>query len=507
MRRRAFTMLAPALTALALSGCSGRDGTLGPSQSTLRVGALGASTDNLNPLMANGQADYIAIRHLYETLVELRDGVVTPVVAQSVTPNEGATRWTIVLRDDAILAGAGTTARPVRAADAAYSLSLLSDPSRSPGYASFYQDMDAASIEVVDDRTLVVPLTRPRADFLSTVLAFASFIVPEGFEDWTAPVGSGPYELEAYEPGSRIVLKARQDHRGGTPAITRLEISVINDPQTRMNALKSGEIDVATRLDPVIVKAEEANPDIIIHRGSTADAQVLGFEMNVKAPPFDDPSVREAVKLAIDRQEMVSTVLFGEGQVGNDLVGLGLEGYASDIPQREHDPSRACELFAQAGVTQISIRAAEIAPGLTSAAKLLVDQLAATGVTATVEPVEADAFFADMEVVLSTPMQVAYYLNRDAGAYLGSFSGSTGFFNISGYAPAEFDELLARAQSTLDAEARAELFGQAQRKIWEEGGTVLWGYQTVLDASIPGLKDMGLAQGIPVFDRASLSRS
>ena len=276
----------------------------------------------------------------------------------------------------------------------------------------------------------MVSLTRPRGDFITTILAFASFVFPDGFDDWEHPIGSGPYTLVSYDAGQQIVLEARDDHHDGRPAIERLEVTVIDDPQTRMNALKSAEIDFATRVDPVIVQAEANNPEVVIHRGGEGDSQVMGFEMNVHQAPFDDPRVREAMKLAIDREELVETIFLGEGYVGNDLVGLGLDGYNESIPQREHDPDRARELFAESGVTEVTIRTAEITPGLTRAAELYVEQLADSGVTATIEPTDPAGYFSDFEVLLSTPLQVAYYINRDAGAYLGSFGGSTGFFNI-----------------------------------------------------------------------------
>lgn len=504
MKKRTLILIGAALaTTLALGGCTNDAGSQdATAQKTLRIGALGNTSDNLAPLTVNGFADYIAVGHLYEMLVELRDGVPYPALADDITSNDDATKWTITLVEDATF----SNGNPVTAKDVAYSLQLLADPQASPNYASFYQDMDPKGFEIVDDKTLIVSLTRPRGDFITTILAFASFVFPEGFDDWQHPIGSGPYKLVSYDAGERIVLQARDDYRSGKPAIETLDVRVIDDPQTRMNALKSGEIDFVTRVDPVIVQAEENNSDVVVHRGSEGDSQVMGFEMNVNQAPFDDPRVREAMKLSIDREELVKTIFLGDGYVGNDLVGLGLEGYNKSIPQREHDADRARKLFAEAGVTEVTIRTAEITPGLTRAAELYVEQLAEAGVTATIEPTDPAGYFSDFEVLLSTPLQVAYYINRDAGAFLGSFGGSNGFFNMSGYAPADFDALLLKAQSTADSAARTKLFNQAQQQIWDEGGTILWGYQAVLNASAPGLEGVYLSQGVPHFQDATYAR-
>lgn len=500
MRIRLITVLLSA-AALVLTGCSapGPDAaSTDAAGSTLRIGALGATTDTLNPYSTNGNADYLALAHIYEHLVVLRDGEATNMLAESIEPNADASEWTVAIREGATF----SDGEPVTADDVVTSLETLRDPNVSPSYASFYGDVE--SVAKVDDRHVVIDLARQHGDFLTTVLALYSIVTPAGFSDWTEPIGSGDYMLESYAPGERIVLTAREDLGAEAPAIRRLEVQIINDPQARIDALKSGAIDFATRIDPTTASVEASNPDLAILAGADGSSTALGFEMNVTLPPFDDPKVREAMKLAVDRPALVDIVLLGQGRVGNDLVGLGLPGYNASIPQRERDLDRASTLFADAGVTALTLRTAEIVPGITRASELLKEQLAEVGVTLTLEPSDPASFYADYETLLSTPFQVAYYLNRDAGAYLGSFGGSSGFFNVSGYAPESFDALLLEAQSSADPATRTELFGAAQQQIWSEGGTILWGYQNELAAHVPGLTGVVFTQGVPVFAEATL---
>ncbi|MDQ1105428.1 ABC transporter substrate-binding protein [Nocardioides zeae] len=502
-RTRRLGVSALALLAVTATGCSaGSDGERsGPEDPTrLRVGALGNTTDNLNPLTTNGFADYIGVSHLYESLVELRDGEPVLRLAESIVPDATAESWTITLRDDVTFSDGSA----IEATDVAYSLRLTADPTQSPNYASFFGDVDVDGIEVVDERTLVVPFTRPRGDFVSTILSFVSYVYPDGATQWEdAPVTSGPYTLVSYDAGERIVMEAREDYFDGTPEVTTLEVVVIDDPQARLNALKSGEIDVATRVDPVAAQAEADNDAIEIQQGGEADSLALGFEMNVNEAPFDDPDVRTAMKLAIDRQELVDVVFLGEGFVGNDLVGLGLPGYDASLPQREHDPQRAEELFAAAGVDAVDVRVAETTPGLQRATELLAEQLADVGVELRVETTDPASFYADYEVLLSTPFQTAYYVNRDAGAYLGSFTGSNGFFNVSGFAPEGYDESLRNAQALVDDDERDAAFAAVQQLVWNDGGTIIWGYQAVLNAQAAGLEGVYLTQAVPQFDAAS----
>lgn len=490
------------VAALALAGCSGATDPATPDDDeTLRIGALGNATDTLDPLTTQGFGDYVAVGHLYGTLVRLVDGVATLDMASSIEPDATGERWTITLHEGLTFSDGS----PVTAADVAYSLRLLADPEASVSYASFYADVLADEIEVVDDLTLEVPLARPRGDLVTTVLSLASFVFAEDAADnWQEPVASGSYTLAEYVPGERILLDARTDLGADSPTIEHLEVRIINDPQARITALQAGDLDVATRIDPVMAETIESTEGLEVFRGGEGDAQALGFEMNVEQAPFDDPDVREAMRLAIDRQALVDTVLLGEGYVGNDLMGQGLAGFDTSIPQRQHDPARAAELFEAAGVTEVTIRAAELTPGLTDAAALLTEQLAEVGVSATVVESDPATFFSDFDVLLSTPMQTMYYINRDAAAFIGSFTGSAGYFNMSAFNPEGYDEGVAAAQGVVDDAEREAAFAEIQQQLWSDGGTILWGYQAVLNGQISGLDGATLSQGVPDFSGATL---
>lgn len=499
MKLKAAALALVGVMAAGTLGACATDGEDSAERDTLVIGALGSTGDSLDPLNTQGFADYIGIEHLYRSIARLSEGEVELDLAESVEPNEDATEWTITLRDGQTFSDGS----PITAADVAASLRLLADPEKSMNYAQFFSDVDAAAITVVDQHTVTVPLQRPRADFLSTVLAFASYVLKEGATDWQQPVASGEYTLAEYTPGERLVLRAREDLGEEAPELNELEVRVINDPQARLNALQAGEIDVATRVDPVMAQSVADDDSLAVDSSGPAASQVLGFEMNVTQAPFDDPKVREAMRIGIDRQEMVDTILYGEGEVGNDLVGLGLPGYA-EPPQRPHDPDKARELFAEAGVTELTIRAADTTPGLVDASELLAEQLGKLGVEVTVDRTDPAAFYADFDTLLNTPLQTSYYINRDAAAFIGAFTGSFGYFNISGYNPPGYDDKVRAAQGTVDEDERTEAFAELQRMQYEDGGMILWGYQPVLNLQVAGLEGVAIHQGVPNFAEASL---
>lgn len=494
--------------ALSIAGCVDDDSIdsgdsragAGERVEVLRVGAPGQVGDDLNPLLTNGIADYTAVFHIYDTLVRLTSNGVEFAAAESIEPNDDATEWTIRVREGATFHD-GT---PVKGSDVVASFALMADPVVSPNYAGFFTDIDVAGSRALDDRTAVIALNRPRGDFVDTVLTFASFVFKEGATDWRRPIGSGPFRLESYEPGGTTVLVAYDEHWEGTPTVERLEITTIADPAARLNAVRDGQLDVALRIDPVGAAAVTDSSAVII-RGGTAFANAMTVVLNTKVTPFDDVEVRRAVSLAIDRQELVDTVLLGYGTVGNDLVGAGLPGYASDTPQVTRDVDAARELFADAGVTEMTLIVGDITPGIVAAGELMVEHLAEAGVTLTLDRRDPAAYYGDFGEFLSRPGQGLYWVNRPAPAFLGNFTGSASFFNPSGFGTPDYDAALAAAQAEPDADARAELFIDLQRQFHAESGNVVWGFQELLDAAAPGIEGVVVVQSIPLYSKVTRS--
>lgn len=162
-------------------------------------------------------------------------------LAESIEPNADAMSWTLRLRPDATLHDGA----PVRAADAAFSLRALAT---SPFYGQFLADIDVAALQVRDDRTLELPLLRPRADLVEGALAIGIAVFPEDTLDFTAPVGSGPFRVRSFEPARSTVLAAYPDHWAGAPLVDEVEILTIAEAAARLDAVRSGELDIAMRV-------------------------------------------------------------------------------------------------------------------------------------------------------------------------------------------------------------------------------------------------------------------
>ena len=456
------------------------------SGGTLRFSALGGGSA-IDPRNIYSVLAYHSMASAFDFLALHGEDGLELGVAKSMTPSEDATKWTVHLRDDVRF----HDGRPLHAEDIAFSIRFLGDWETSPYFAAGWADVDFENMAAVDDHTLEIPLFRPRADYLDAALALYTPVIPQGIDDLILPNGSGPFRVASNDQADGVELIRNEDWWGPAPSLDGAVTIPINDSNARINALKSGEIDFAYQLTPAIGLAEQDNPDIVVER-STLGSTGLGFSMNTSFPPFDDPRLREAMKLAIDRQQMVNGVLLGQGEIGNDLMGLGMVGYNDRLPQRSRDLEQATALFAAAGISELSLSASEVAPGLLAASELLVSQLADAGVTLSIEEIPPDAFFSDFARILSTPLQTMYFVNRPPTVHLPSFLGSTATFNPTAFATPEFDEALTAAQSTVDEAARDEHLLRAQEIEWADGGSIVWGYSPMILAYAPHVTNVNL---------------
>lgn len=483
-----------------LAACSD-DQTKTPARSgPLRIAGMGASGDNLNPLQGGEGLDLVVGSQMFDSLVQIAGGKIALSLAASIEPNGDATQWTIRVRSDVTF----HDGKPLTAKDVAATLRLVGNPKKNQN-ASLFTDLDLAGVKVIDEHTVLVPLKRARGDFVDGILALSSAVYPAGISDFSKSVGSGPFKLVSFRPGQPVELARYDDYWGGRPSVSELEIRAINDPAARINALKSGQIDYALGITPTGAKTLKGNSDVKVVRSGAASSSALMFAMNVKQPPFDDPNVRLAFRLAVDRQALVDSVLSGEGEIGNDIAGKGLPGYNDALPQRERDVEKARKLLADAGVTKVTMRAGDVQPGLVDAAGLYAQQLSEVGVKLTIDKAAADSYFNDFKRVLSTPFQTFYEDNRPAAANIVTFTGSKADFNITGIGDREYDAKVAAAQATVDDAQRVERFKEVQQILYERGGEIVWGYAEKLDASKADIAGVKQTPSASLFGKAKFT--
>lgn len=476
---------------LTLGACT-TDDSAGAGQSeddgrTVRVAAMISPTDELDPAAATSPGTWVGIFAVYQSLVASIDGESVPVLATSTTPNDSADVWTVALDPDATFSDGS----PVTAADA---LDSLAYSAASPLAGSFLSPLDLDSSRAVDDNTLELHLTEPRADFVETVLAPQSCVFKGG--DPADGIGSGPFVKESGSAADGWIFGRNEHHPGvGTD---RLEVRSVTDPDARARAIVAGDVDYANDL-PVTAARTITEPAWITERGP-ADSNALGLILNTRVAPFDDVEVREAFKLLVDRPLLVDTVLGDGATTGADVLGKGISGYPSDLGDVERDVDRARQILDSAGVDQLTLVTADVVPGLNDAAELLVAQCAEAGLTLTLDRRDPASYFADMPALMELPLFSAYWVNRSTATALLFTTGTQGGFNLDGFgANEQWDGRMAEAAAITDATARQAAVSELAHEVAEQGGQLIWGYQPFLNATTEVAGDVPSSQSAPYF--------
>jgi peptide/nickel transport system substrate-binding protein len=443
----------------------------------LRVGARGAGTDEvLDPHTSSGEVSIARNHNHFELLFDFGpDGAPYPVLAEEMTPNAEATVWKIRVRDGVLF----HNGKPLTAADVVYSYRRIKEPGAGREGANDLAFVDPDNIRALDDTTVELTLNQPIGNLMDNLASRSLSIVPDGWTDFANPVGTGPFKFVSFTPGQRS-LSARWDEywRSGMPYLDELEFIAVDDNAARVNALLAGQIDVAGTLDYAQVAAVEAAGFKILN------SETGGFQANlmcITQPPFDDVRVRRAIRLLHDRQQLVDTIYFGYGVVGNDL-GMRFDPiYASEIPQMQYDPDQARSLLRAAGQEDLtlSIFTSTAFPGMLESATLLKEQARAAGVTINLNQMAADAYYGD--TWLADPFKQTLWGQRSQDLFILQALDSNAPYNETCWFRPEFDALTREARATVDATRRRELYVEAQKIMWEETGYAIWGHGNYID--------------------------
>ncbi|GAB3213713.1 ABC transporter substrate-binding protein [Marinactinospora thermotolerans] len=476
MRSRTILALGCALV-LAATGCAGGD-TAATTEDpvTLRyaaVGAPAAMTHDPHGRVGN-ESDYLRFAMLYDVLtVPDEQGVAQPRLALSWEAVDGdLTRWRIALRDDAVFSDGS----PVTADDVLFSLRRIQGKgAENNGRLSMF---DLESSRVTGEHELELRTHQPYAE-VGGALAALTFIVPEGTGEITEPVpGSGPF-APAGGDDTTAVLERNDAWWGQAPRVERLEITAMPDPAARAAAVASGQADVAGSVSPVSAQQYAADETMqVVTRPASVNYPLV---MNLETEPFDDPRVREAVKLALDREELVETVFLGYGTPGTDVVSPA-EAAAPEPRPVERDVEQARELLAEAGHedgVSLTLHTTTSYPGMEDAAVLAAEQLGEAGIDVTVDSGPPDTYWSEVWNV------EPFYLNSLGGSAFVDFARmalvTDGPINETGWAEEEWDADLADALATADDEERRAMIADLQQRVAEEGGYVVWGVGDGID--------------------------
>jgi peptide/nickel transport system substrate-binding protein len=310
----------------------------------------------LDPALPFDNESIEVIDQMYERLVRWNPSTssLDPGLATSWEVQDGGRQWTFHLRTG-VRFHDGT---PLNADAVVFSLERQRDP-RHPFHSpqfQYWQNQfrNIIKVDKVDDLTVRIAIERPYAPFEANMAMFpVSIVSPTAVARWGAdftshPSGTGPFMLERWDRGDRIVLRRNDDYWDADHAavLARVVFQVIEDPRQRLIALESGAVDVATQILPEELQFVDLHPGLQLHE--TPSNSVTYLAMNNDHPPFDDVEVRRAVNYAINKEPIVKLAYQGLAIAASGPLPPTQWGYHKVRAQYPYDPDQARALLGHA---------------------------------------------------------------------------------------------------------------------------------------------------------------
>ncbi|MDQ0456317.1 ABC transporter substrate-binding protein [Rhizobium paknamense] len=474
------------------------------AKTELVLGAAAADIGSLDPHFANNTSDRTVVGWIFGGLVRFAPGsanpeTIEPDLAERWESSEDKLSWTFHLRQGVQWqAGYGD----VTADDVVFSLNKTKDPKRS----AFSGDYTAfKTIEAIDPHTVKITLSRQVPSLLGLLTNYAGgFIISkkayeERGEDFKRnPVGFGPFSVQSVTPGQAVTLVANETYFRGKPQITKVTYRFLPNNAARDLAFDAGELDAEAGVqDQQWVQRITRNPAVIVDAFQPVELALL--HINVTKPPFNDIRVRRALAYAVDVPGIVKFIGPVVGQAPQSVIPSSNLGFTENAGVLKHDPAKAKALLKEAGFPDglsVTMIASQL-PGMASVMQVIQAQVAESGITLNLQPVEHASWHQMIRKDLSPIVYYGaarfpvadYYLTQfyHSASAIGQPGQVTNFSHCS-----VADKQIEAARTETDTSKQIELWQEAQklivsnvcaipiietRTVWAHRNTVDWGYK------------------------------
>ncbi|MBS9722493.1 twin-arginine translocation signal domain-containing protein [Tianweitania sp. BSSL-BM11] len=446
----------------------------------LRAGLQGGeSTNTLDPALNLSQVPFNFCKQWGEFLFRLnRDGGLDNRIAEEAGPSADAKTWTLKIRQGVEF----HNGKIVTADDVAATIERHADKDSNSGAFGILGNIDTIK---ASGNEVVFTLKEADAEFPYLLADYHLLIQPNGGkDDPTAGISAGPYKVTIDEPGIRYGGERFEnfwdkEHMGFADQV---EIIVMNDPTARMAALQSGQVQFINRVEPKIVDLVKRLQGVSIE--NVSGKGFYPFNMFCDTAPFDNNDLRMALKLAMDREQMLQTILRGYGTVGNDFpVNKAYPLFPEGIEQRAFDPDKAGDFYKKSGHSgSILLRTSDVAfPGAIDAAQLFQQSAAKAGITIDIRREPGDGYWS--EVWNKQPFCMSYWGGRSTQNQM----YTTGYvsnadWNDTRFKNPQFDQLVLAARGELDEEKRKSMYRDMAIMMRDEGGLIVPFFNDFIDA-------------------------
>ncbi len=494
-------------------GCAKITESAAPPQTSahgvLRIGSF-EDLDSLNPVLSDELFVTGVCQFVYSGLIDYDDrGLPVPDVALAVPTqangliSRDGRRITYHLRRGVLF----SDGVPLTSADVKFTYDQIMNMRNNVPYRQPYDDVTA--IDTPDPYTVIVHLKEPSAPFVGTFMhnGIVGAIVPKHLLGSLAdlnhaafnnhPVGSGPFIVKSWQPGSVLDLVANPRYWRGPPRLREIQFEIIPNQNTLLTLVRSGGIDLYFQAPESQAAALAQAPGY--HVTAVANMNYEHIAFNCARPPFDDLRVRRAMAFAIDWRRLQHSAYHGIGHPGMTDISPLSWAYDPSIHDYPHDPAQARALLDQAGWvsgpdgvrtkngTRFSVTIASVTGVSTRAAveALIQSDLRGVGVEVLVHNYPANLLFAPLGangILASGKFDLALYgwsytvPDPDDTSTLGPGSLPPNGVNYAFYVDARLGEWQRDARTSYDVSTRERYYAMIQRRIHDEVPiyTIVW---------------------------------
>ncbi|TGE32351.1 peptide ABC transporter substrate-binding protein [Desulfosporosinus sp. Sb-LF] len=491
-------LAATLMLSITVTGCgTGGSATPTPAKEMKTSYNSGAEPKTLDPQMSNGIPEAIDEMNLFEGLTRLdKNNVAQPAIAEKIDVSSDGLKYTFHLRDSKFSNG-----DPLTAEDFKFSWMHAMDPASAAEYAYQVADYikggaaynaktgkaEDVGIKVIDPKTLEVTLENPTPYFMA-LTAFPTYYpvdkkVVEANKDWNLKaetfVSNGPFKMKSWAHNDKIVLVKNDNYWDAKSVkLTELTLSLIEDRKAALTAYEAGQIDGVDNGVP----ADDV--DRLVKSGDLKVEPQIGtyyYRFNVTKKPYDDPRVRQALAMAIDRKKIVDTVQKTGEKSAFAFTPYGINDADTSKQFRDvggdyfkEDLSKAKQLLADAGFPdgkgfpEIKILF-NSDPNHEKIATIIQDMWSKNlGIKATLRPEEWKVY-QESEQKLNYDVARAAWVGDylDPMTFLDMFVKNGGN-NQTGWANPQYDSLIAAAKKNADSKTRMQQLHDAEKILMTE---------------------------------------
>jgi peptide/nickel transport system substrate-binding protein len=410
----------------------------------------GATTDSLDPAKTlDSYMINVNFGQLRNNLTEIGpDNQLRPELAESWEASADAATWTFKIRQGVEFHNGKT----LDANDVVASFNHHLGEGTESGAKGIVKSITGVKADGKD--TVVFSLEGGSADFPFLVSDYHLTICPakeDGTMDWEGGVGTGGYKLVSFEPGVNTVVERNPNYwKPDAAYFDSIENLFIADATARASGVMGGALHSMSNLDLKTAGLLDKNPNVNVI--PTYGNKHATLPMHCDTAPFDDNNVRLAMKWAIDRAQLVKTILRGYGEAGNDHPVGPANVYRAtpeELPQRDYDADKAKYYLKQAGLSDLTVELSisdTAFEGAVEAASLFQESARKAGITINIDRQPADGYWSNVWLV--KPFSGSYWGGRPTEDWVFSQIYSSGAdWNESRWDNARFNELLVQARA------------------------------------------------------------